>query len=77
MLDEGSGAWSAIEVHEALARIGAQFDTDIGADATLVGLTALSRFAGRGLAAARRRGRPARACRTRTSCASGSCGCTG
>ncbi len=49
MLDEGTGAWSAIEVHQEIARIGAQFDTDIGADATLVGLTALSRFAGQGL----------------------------
>ena len=49
MLDEGTGSWSAIEVHQELARIGAQFDTDIGADATLVGLTALSRFAGRSL----------------------------
>jgi zinc protease len=49
MLDEGTGPWSAIEVHQELARIGAQFDIDIGADATLVGLTSLSRFAGRGL----------------------------
>jgi len=49
MLDEGTGSWSAIEVHQEIARIGAQFDTDIGADATLVGLTALSRFAGRSL----------------------------
>jgi zinc protease len=49
MLDEGTGPWSAIEVHQELARIGAQFDIDIGADATLVGLTALSRFADRGL----------------------------
>jgi predicted Zn-dependent peptidase len=49
MLDEGTGSWSAIEVHQELARIGAQFDTDIGADATLVGLTALSRFAPRSL----------------------------
>ena len=49
MLDEGTGSWSAIEVHQELARIGAQFDIDIGADATLVGLTALSRFAGRSL----------------------------
>ena len=30
MLDEGSGDRSAIEMHEALARLGAQFDTDIG-----------------------------------------------
>ena len=49
MLDEGTGSWSAIDVHEELARIGAQFDIDIGSDATLVGLTALSRFAARGL----------------------------
>ncbi len=50
MLDEGSGDLSAIEVHEALARIGAQFDTDIGSDATVASLTVLSRFTDRGLA---------------------------
>ena len=50
MLDEGSGALSAIELHEALAKIGAQFDIDIGSDATLVSMTTLSRFADRGLA---------------------------
>jgi predicted Zn-dependent peptidase len=49
MLDEGSGGRSAIDMHEALARIGAQFDTDIGSDATLVSLTTLSRAADRGL----------------------------
>jgi zinc protease len=49
MLDEGSGSRSAIDVHEDLARIGAQFDTDIGSDAMLVSLTALSRFTTRGL----------------------------
>jgi zinc protease len=49
MLDEGSGALSAIELHEALAKIGAQFDIDIGSDATLVSMTTLSRFADRGL----------------------------
>ena len=49
MLDEGTGSWSAIEVHEQLARIGAQFDTDIGSDSTLVGLATLSRFTGRAL----------------------------
>ena len=49
MLDEGTGSLSAIEVHQELARIGAQFDIDISPDATLVGLTALSRYAGRGL----------------------------
>ena len=46
MLDEGSGGRSAIEMHEALARIGAQLDSDIGSDAALLALTALSRFSG-------------------------------
>ncbi len=49
MLDEGSGGRSAIDMHEALARIGAQFDTDIGSDATLASLTTLSRAADHGL----------------------------
>ena len=44
MLDEGTGRLSAIEIHEALARIGAQLDSDIGPDATLFTLTVLSRF---------------------------------
>src|SRR5262249_6379441 len=50
MLDEGSGDRSAIEMHEALARLGAQFDTDIGADATAFSVTSLSRVADRALA---------------------------
>jgi len=50
MLDEGSGERSAIEMHEALARLGAQFDTDIGSDATVASVTVLSRFAARALA---------------------------
>jgi zinc protease len=49
MLDEGSGTRSAIDMHDALARIGAQFDTDIGSDAVLLTLTTLSRFADRAL----------------------------
>jgi zinc protease len=49
MLDEGSGARSAIEMHEALARLGAQFDTDIGSDATVASVTVLSRFTGSAL----------------------------
>ena len=49
MLDEGSGTRSAIQMHEALARLGAQFDTDIGADATAISVTALSRVADRAL----------------------------
>ena len=49
MLDEGSGDRSAIESHEALARLGAQFDTDIGSDATVTSVTVLSRFTRRAL----------------------------
>lgn len=49
MLDEGSGSRSAIEMHEALARLGAQFDTDIGSDAASVSVTVLTRFAARAL----------------------------
>ena len=45
MLDEGSGDLSSIQIHEALARLGAQFDTDIGSDATVASVTVLSRFA--------------------------------
>ena len=50
MLDEGTGDRSAIDMHEAIARLGAQFDTDIGSDATVTSLTVLTRFAGRALA---------------------------
>jgi zinc protease len=49
MLDEGSGRRTAIEMHEALANLGAQFETDIGADAAGATMTALGRFAGPGL----------------------------
>ena len=49
MLDEGSGERSAIEMHEAIARIGAQFDTDIGSDAAMVAITSLAKFADRSL----------------------------
>jgi zinc protease len=52
MLDEGSGDRSAIQMHEALARLGAQFDTDIGSDAIAINVTALSRVADRALALA-------------------------
>ena len=45
MLDEGSGDRSAIQIHEALARLGVQLDSDIGADAALLTVTSLSRFA--------------------------------
>ena len=41
LLDEGSGDLDALQVHEALGRIGAHLDTGIGADATLLELTSL------------------------------------
>ena len=49
MMDEGTGDLSAIAMHESLARIGAQLDSDIGPDATLFTLTVLSRFLRPGL----------------------------
>src|SRR3954469_9511501 len=45
MVDEGTGSLSAIEVSDALARIGAEYDVDVGADATVFSLTTLTRFA--------------------------------
>jgi zinc protease len=48
MIDEGTGAMSAIDVSDALARIGGDYDVDVGADATIFTLTTLSRFAERG-----------------------------
>jgi zinc protease len=47
MLDEGCGDLDALDVHEALGRMGAHLDTEIGADATLLTLTCLGRFADR------------------------------
>jgi zinc protease len=49
LLDEGCGSMDALQFHEALGRIGAQLDTEVGSDATLLGLTVLSRFADRGV----------------------------
>ena len=49
LLDEGSGSLNALEVHEALAKIGAHLETEVGADATLLELTLLARHAARGL----------------------------
>ena len=48
MVDEGTGALGAIDVSEALARIGADYDVDVGPDATTFSLTTLARFAERG-----------------------------
>jgi zinc protease len=50
LLDEGCGSMDALQFHEALGRIGAQLDTEVGSDATVLGLTVLSRFADRGAA---------------------------
>ena len=49
LLDEGSGDLDALAVHEALGRIGAHLDTEIGADATLLELTTLEQYAPRAL----------------------------
>ena len=49
MLDEGSGDRSAIEMHEAIARLGTQLETDIGSDAAVAGFTVLGRFTDRAL----------------------------
>ena len=45
MLDEGTGDLSAIDVSEAFARIGAEYDVDIGPDVTSFAVTTLARFA--------------------------------
>src|SRR5688572_21517182 len=50
LLDEGSGELDAIAIHEALGRIGAHLDTEIGADATLLELTTLEQHAPRAMA---------------------------
>jgi len=49
MMDEGAGDRSALDVHEALGRIGAQVDLEVGHDATVLALTTLERYASRGL----------------------------
>jgi predicted Zn-dependent peptidase len=49
LLDEGSGTLDALGFHEALGRLGASLDTEVGSDATLLGITLLERFAERGM----------------------------
>jgi zinc protease len=44
MLDEGSGDRSAIEMQEALARIGTDLDTEAGPDAVVLSMTLVDRF---------------------------------
>lgn len=45
LLDEGCGDLDALGLHDKLGRLGAQLETEVGADATLLGLTTLKRFA--------------------------------
>jgi predicted Zn-dependent peptidase len=49
MLDEGCGSYSALDIHDALGRLGAQFDVEIGSDAMVLSLTTLARFTKDGL----------------------------
>jgi predicted Zn-dependent peptidase len=44
LLDEGSGTRSALEIEDALSRLGAQLETEVGSDATVLSLLTLSRF---------------------------------
>jgi zinc protease len=48
MVDEGTGSMSALDVSESLARIGGEYDVDVGPDVTTFSLTTLARFANRG-----------------------------
>lgn len=50
LLDEGSAGRSALEVSDALARLGADLDVDIGPDAIVVALTTITRFLGPAMA---------------------------
>ena len=49
LFDEGSAALSDVELHRALMRIGGHLRTEVWSDATVVGLTTLSRHAREGL----------------------------
>jgi zinc protease len=48
MVDEGTGSLSAIDVSDALARIGGEYDVDVGPDVTSFSLVTLGKFADRG-----------------------------
>ncbi len=50
MLDEGCGSRSALDLHDVLARLGAQVETEVGSDASVVTLSVLTRNMARGLA---------------------------
>ena len=45
LMDDGAGDLDGLALHDALARIGAQFDCDVGVDATVVTLVTLTKFA--------------------------------
>jgi zinc protease len=47
MADEGTGSLSALDVSEALARIGAEYDVDVAPDVTSFSVTTLTKFAPR------------------------------
>lgn len=49
MVDEGTGGLTAIDVSDAIARIGGSYNVDVGPDATMFSLVTLTRFARRGL----------------------------
>jgi predicted Zn-dependent peptidase len=48
MVDEGTGSLSAIDVSDAIVRIGGEYDVEVAPDVTLFTLMTLSRFAHRG-----------------------------
>jgi predicted Zn-dependent peptidase len=48
MVDEGTGDLTAIDISDALARIGGEYEVGVGPDATTFALTTLVRFAHRG-----------------------------
>jgi len=48
MVDEGTGSLSAIDVSDAITRIGADYDVDVASDVTIFSLTTLERFSARG-----------------------------
>ncbi|HTH02883.1 MAG TPA: pitrilysin family protein [Vicinamibacterales bacterium] len=47
MLDEGCGDLDAMELHDALGRIGGHLDSEIGSDATILTISSLARYADR------------------------------
>lgn len=49
LLDEGTTSRTALELHEELARIGAELDTDVGADTTVLSVLTLARHFDRAL----------------------------